>query len=240
MSKERLNAVLENDYEVKIGYYFSEGFQLYKKNIGGFTGMTLLLALMYAASTAIAMIPILGLIVSLAFSACIYLIMSGYLMVIKKVRNNEPHEFKDFFSGFKGDNLGPVLALNIMSGLLTGLGFLFCVLPGIYLSVAYVFSIYILLFFKIDFWESMEYSRKIVSKKWFVFLGYLLLLALLNMLGVVFLIVGVFVTFPWTLCTLYVSFEDIFKPGADSFENKIEAFGSLQRDINTEADEKNL
>ncbi len=240
MSKEKLTTVLENDYEVKIGYYFSEGFQLYKKNIGGFTGMTLFIALLYGVSISISMIPILGIFVSLGFSICMYLMMSGYLMVIKKVRNNEPYEFKDFFSGFKGDSIGPVLALNILSSLIVGIGFLFCVLPGIYLSVAYIFSIYIVLFFKLDFWESMEFSRKIVSKKWFAFLGYLILLGLLNMLGVVFFIVGIFVTFPWTLCAMYISFEDIFKPGADSFENKIESFGSQQRDINTEADEKFL
>ncbi len=240
MSKEKLTAVLETEYEVKTGYYFSEGLQLYKKNIGGFTGMTFLILLMYGVSASLSFVPVLGIFVSLGFSVCLYLIMAGFLMVIKKVHHNEPYEFKDFFSGFKGDIAGSVIALNIISGIIIGFGFLLCILPGIYLSIAYAFGMYIMLFFKMDFWESLEFSRKIVSKKWFAFFGLFLLLGLLNVLGLLFLLVGIFLTFPLTLCTLYITFEDIFKPGMDTFETKIESFGTQQKDLNTEADERNL
>lgn len=239
MSKEKLNALLETDYEVKTGYYFSEGFQLYKKNVGGFTGITFLILLLYGVNVALSQtMEILGAVFSIAFNIALYLLMAGYVIVIKKVRNDEPYEFKDFFAGFKGDIVGQIIALNLLSGIIIVLGMILCILPGIYLSIGYSFAIYIMLFFKIDFWESMEYSRKIVSKKWFSIFGFLLLLGLLNVLGLIFLGIGVFVTMPWALCAFYLAFEDIFKPGLDSFETKIDSFGTHQRDINTEAEER--
>ena len=239
MSKERLNALLESDYELKTGSYFNEGFQLYKKNVGGFTGITFLIMLLYAVNITISQtLEIAGMFFSMAFNIALYLIMTGYMIVIKKVRNDEPYEFNDFFAAFKGDLLGPIIALYIVNLIVVGIGFILCVLPGIYLSVAYTFSVYIMLFFKIDFWESMEYSRKIVSKRWFSFFGFLILLGLLNVLGLICLGIGIFVTLPWALCALYLCFEDIFKPGLDTFETKIDSFGTHQRDINTEADER--
>ncbi len=240
MSKEKLNSILENNYEVNFGYYFKEGLEVYKKNIGGFTGITFVILLIYAASGLLSMIPFLGFIVSIATSIGIYLVLASFPLVIQKVRNNEAYEFRDFFAVFNSPSMGPVIALNLISGVMIMLGFLFCVLPGIYLSIAYTFGLYILLFFKIDFWESLEYSRKIVSKKWFSFFGLFILLGLLNLAGMIVLGIGLFITFPWTMCILYIAFEDIFKPGLDSFENKIDTFGIEQKDINTEADEKYL
>lgn len=239
MSKDRLNNLLESDYELKIGQYLNEGFQLYKKNIGGFIGITFLIFVLYGASFTLSQEnEIVGLFASLAFNICLYLIMAGYIIVVKKVRNNEPYEFRDFFAGFKGDIAGQVIAITLISSMIIALGMVLCLLPGIYLAIAYTFGIYIMLFFKIDFWESLEYSRKIVSKKWFSFFGFLLLLGLLNILGLIFLGIGLFVTMPWAMCALYLAFEDVFKPGLDSFETKIDSFGTQQRDINTEADER--
>ena len=56
-----------------------------------------------------------------------------------------------------------------MTGLLTWLGFICCIIPGIYLAVAWMFTLPLIVDKKLDFWSAMELSRKVVTKHWFHF-----------------------------------------------------------------------
>ena len=55
----------------------------------------------------------------------------------------------------------------------------------------------------------METSRKIISKKWGLFFFFLFIMGLMVGLGLLFFIVGVFVTFPVLICASYAAFEDV-------------------------------
>jgi NhaP-type Na+/H+ or K+/H+ antiporter len=60
-----------------------------------------------------------------------------------------------------------------------------------------------------EFWDSMEISRKLVTKKWWNIFGFLLLLLLINFAGALVFFVGLLFTIPITYCALYAAFEDI-------------------------------
>jgi len=111
----------------------------------------------------------------------------------------------DFSSVFVQTMLGALVA-----SLLTGVGFLFCLLPGIYLGVAWKFTLALIMDQHLEFWEAMEVSRKVVTRHWWHLFALLLLSALLNLAGLLCCCVGFFVTMPVTVFALMYAYEDIF------------------------------
>jgi hypothetical protein len=96
-----------------------------------------------------------------------------------------------------------------MPGPLFTLLSLLLLIPAIYLSVAYTLAIPFVVDKKLPFWDAMEASRKLISKKWFSWLGLLLVLGLLNFLGAIPFGLGLLITIPLAFCTLAVAYEDI-------------------------------
>jgi len=83
------------------------------------------------------------------------------------------------------------------------IGFLLLVLPGIYLSIAYVFALPLIADKGLDVWEAMELSRKAVTKNWFKVFGLMLLLGLIFGLGALTLGIGLIWAIPLMFVTLY-------------------------------------
>ena len=89
-------------------------------------------------------------------------------------------------------------------------------LPVIYLSVAWSFTPFFIVFLKMDFWEAMESSRKIITKKWFSFFIFFFLLVLINLFAMIPLGLGLLVTIPASYCAMYAAFHHIVKPEEES------------------------
>ena len=94
-------------------------------------------------------------------------------------------------------------------GILLTIGFILLIIPGIYLSVGYLFVTMLIIDKRMQFWQAMETSRKIVTKKWWSFLGLIILLGLLNFVGALLLGIGLLVTVPWSVCILGAAYADI-------------------------------
>ncbi len=90
------------------------------------------------------------------------------------------------------------------------LGFVLCILPGIYLAVSWVFVLPLVIDKKIEFWPAMELSRKVVTKHWWLMLGFLIVLALVAIVGLLACCVGVFVAAAIAQAALMYAYEDIF------------------------------
>jgi uncharacterized membrane protein len=87
---------------------------------------------------------------------------------------------------------------------------LLCLLPGIYLAVAWVFALPLVIDKKMDFWPAMELSRKVVHRHWWVFFCLLLVNVLICLLGLAACIIGVFIAQPVAFGALIYAYEDIF------------------------------
>lgn len=57
--------------------------------------------------------------------------------------------------------------------------------------------------------KALDTSRKIIGKKFFNWLGFLLLLVLFNFVGALCLGIGLLVTIPSSMCAMYVAYEDV-------------------------------
>lgn len=198
---ERANDLIANSYETDVMSYIGEAWGIVKSNMGMFIGY----ALLYALGSVIAsFIPVIG---SFAFNVISPALAIGFAIVAKKIKYNEEYEFKNFFDGFQ--NFGQLFVVGLVGGLLALLGMVFLLIPGIYLAVAYSFGSFIVVFAGKEFWGSLEFSRKIISKKWFNFFGFGLLLVLINILGLLCLGVGLLVTWPLSAVAMWVAYDRI-------------------------------
>jgi hypothetical protein len=108
----------------------------------------------------------------------IYKVLAGvfygglYLIFLNRIRR-KPASAGDVFGGFS-QGFAQLLLAGFLSLLLAGIGFLFCILPCIYLLVAWKFSVPLVADKRLEFWSAMELSRKMVTRVWFQVFGLVL------------------------------------------------------------------
>lgn len=204
----------DRSYDFKLGQYLGRGWEIFKANALPFIGFTFLVGLILGVLSFILPFPLgsgnpeegqaAGNLIPNILSM---LLFPGFYLVAFQIARNRPTAFGDFFKGF--NRALPVLLLGIVSGLLTFIGLILLVLPGIYLAVSYMLSLPLLLDKNVDFWPAMETSRKLVGKKWWSFFLFGIVLALINFGGLLLLGVGLLVTIPWSYCAVAAAYEDI-------------------------------
>jgi len=156
------NQILAQQPRLQIGSCLRRSFELLRADPGLLLGASTLVWLVGFCQ----FIPVLQLA---------YQIMAGalygglYLVFLKRIRG-QPAAVGEVFDGFKS-SLGQLVLAGFISSLLAGLGALFCVLPGIFLSIAWVFCVPLVADRRMEFWSAMESSRKVVTRCWFDVFG---------------------------------------------------------------------
>ncbi|HEY2083292.1 MAG TPA: GYF domain-containing protein [Verrucomicrobiae bacterium] len=88
--------------------------------------------------------------------------------------------------------------------------FLICMVPAMYLSVNWIFTLPLIIDKEMGFWTAMKISWKMVHKHWFHVFGLLVVVGLLNVAGACACCVGLFVTVPLGFAATMCAYEDIF------------------------------
>ena len=88
--------------------------------------------------------------------------------------------------------------------------FFICLIPTMYLSVNWQFTVPLIIDKQMGFWTAMRTSWKMVHKHWLTVFGLLVLAGLLNVGGVLMCCVGLLATIPLGLAALCYAYEDIF------------------------------
>jgi hypothetical protein len=132
---------------------------------------------------------------------------AGFYLVANKISRGEEVIYPDFFGGFRF--WIPTAVISLLTQVLIAIGLIALIIPGIYLAVGYLFAIQMGIFGGIDPWSAMEWSRKLITRNWWRFLGLLLVLVVLNALGLLLAGIGLLFTVPLTFLVLYVVFEEI-------------------------------
>lgn len=128
-------------------------------------------------------------------------LMAGIMMLAIKYARDESIEFKSMFEYYH--MTGKLALAAILIYIMTIIGFLLLILPGIYLTIAYVFTLPLIADKGMDVWEAMELSRKTVTKHWFKMFFVMLLLGIIMGLGVLTLGLGLIWAVPLMFVTLY-------------------------------------
>ncbi|HXI53142.1 MAG TPA: hypothetical protein VNH84_16615, partial [Candidatus Saccharimonadales bacterium] len=191
---ERLAAeVLARDYEVNIGLTLGRAWDLLKSDFWPLVGITALIIIVNSAASSLLQGPLIG------------GLFSYYL---KRIRGQQA-ELGDAFSGFSANFLQLLLGFLVSSVLVT-VGMMFCVLPGIYLGIAWQLTPVITADKGIGFWDAMEVSRKVLTRNWWGMFALALVCVLMNICGLICCIIGLFITIPLTLIALAYVYEDLF------------------------------
>ena len=104
----------------------------------------------------------------------------------------------------------PLFFASILITVLTYVGFLFLLLPGIYLSVAYSFTLPLMIDKKLDIWGAMEVSRRAVTTHWFTIAGVNGTMVILIVLSALPFGIGLIWTIPLMMITQGVMYRKIF------------------------------
>lgn len=217
-----------------IGGFISEGFGLWKKAPGSFIGFMLL---SFVISMVLSMIPVVGSVISSLFvSSCLSL---GAYMVVDRIDAGEGFSFENFFDGFKriGDvviqNLIVfviALVLIIPFAMMVGLAFFkeamvgdpmamgfenfnawsfLALLPLAYAVLLLTFALPILGFYRLNPWESLQYSARFAHKHWIMIFLFFILVSIIVILGLLGLVIGIVVTASMMYPMFYVAFKNV-------------------------------
>jgi hypothetical protein len=247
-NSDRLEAVLNEGYDFKLGEYVSKGFNIFSRNAGLFIGY---LFVYFAILLGLGIIPILGQLISAMISGAL---IAGFYIVADKTERGEYVEFSNFFDGFKS------WTALFVGSILKGLLFLAVIIPfavyfftkytnyliekpsigGIdfaifglffvvltYLGVSFVYMPFFIIFDKMEAWAAMQMSRKIVEKHFFMHLLFFFVLGIIGVIGVLPLLLGLIVTIPATICALYAAWADITRYHEEVEENDDELLRHL-------------
>lgn len=150
--------VLSRPPSLHVGRCLAEGGALLSSNFGVLFGATCLLWLI---TTVMQFLPVIGVI---------YFVLRGvfygglYLVFLSCLRGQRPG-VNEVFRGF-GPAFTQLLLAGLITSLLSGIGFLLCFVPWIYLTVAWVFAVPLAADKRLEFWSAMELSRRVVNRVW--------------------------------------------------------------------------
>ena len=101
---------------------------------------------------------------------------------------------------------------DVLMILLTMLGLVMLLVPLIYLTIIWMFALPLVIDKGVGFWQAMETSRKVVNKHWLTMFGLFIVLALINLVGVMLCCVGMFLSFPLCIAAMMYAYETLFSP----------------------------
>jgi Tfp pilus assembly protein PilF/predicted Ser/Thr protein kinase len=193
-------AVRARDFQLNIGHCLSRGWNLVTHNFWEVVGVTALIGLLQHAASS----TLIGIVVSGPFSGGLW------LYFLKKIRGGQANvgiAFSGFSVAFAALFLGGLVTfLLILAGLICFL------LPGIYFAVAWAFTLALVADKGMDFWPAMSLSRQVISKHWWKFLWFFILLGAIELAGFLCCLVGIFIAAPIVWAALAYAYEDIFAP----------------------------
>jgi uncharacterized membrane protein len=146
------------------------------------------LGLMFMLPTLVGLIPYLGACVSVIINGAIYV---GIYRAIMGMLAGRPPTVGMLFNGF--DRLGQAFLATLSVGILVAIGTLCCIVPGVILSIMWMFVYLVLAETELDFWEAMKASADLTKGyRWELFC---LMLAcfVVGILGFLACCVGIFV-----------------------------------------------
>jgi uncharacterized membrane protein len=132
-----------------------------------------------------------------------------FFYYLKRIRK-QPAELQDAFAGFTLCFV-QLMLVWIVKSVLTVIGVLLCVIPGIYLAVVWSLALPLVIDKRLDFWDAMELSRKEVQQRWWSMAWLLLICGLINVGGTLLCFIGIFFTLPLTVLAITYAYEDVFR-----------------------------
>jgi len=192
--------ILAQHPRVEIGRCLSLSWTLLKNNFGLLLGASFLVVVI---SAALQYVPVIGDLLYFLFHG---VLLGGlYLIILKRIRG-QPASVPETLAGFSLA-FGQLLLTGFLSAFLSFLAMCCFIIPGIYLSIAWIFSVPLVIDKRLEFWTAMETSRKVVTHVWFEVFGLVLLAYLPLIIATIIVQMALAIDFLPT-------FQEIFRSGS--------------------------
>lgn len=179
---------------------FNKSWDVIKDQLPLVAGLTLVY---WVGALALSMVPVVGGFLSGPFTA-------GYMRCLMRIRDRQEIGYEDVFWGFMNLNrLAQLLVLGLIVGVLTVLGFIFLVVPGIWFAVASSLATAYLVLADTDAVTALKKSLAAVKGQWFEVFVLLLILGCLFVAGALCFILGLLVTTPLAVMMLLQTAESL-------------------------------
>lgn len=226
MTHPKLEKLLSTEIDFDIKASFAKAWELYKSQ--ALLHLTFMILLFSIQGLFVIYLTDYIALYSLFLAPPLY---TGFFLVANKSSQGQPVRYMDFFGGFGYWFL--MISIWLIAQILVVIGLFALVIPGIYLAVSYMFAVLFGIFGGFDFWTSLEYSRKLVTRNWWKFFRFFLILVVMNLIGAAFVlinpvaailfIVAICISLPMTFLVIYVVFEDLTKEALSTDEKESES-----------------
>ncbi len=185
-------------HKMDLGRWIVEGWKLIRNDMVGYVIAALILVTIIALAYKIH--PVVWLAVAGPMKA------GFFLMTVNHMRTGRPM-IGDLFQAFT--RYIPVTLSMIVMSIFIATGYLFCLIPGLFLRGIYFFTFLFIVDRGLDFWDAMEASRKVASKDYLEFALLALVLFVINCVGFLFFGVGLFVTIPLSFAAVACAYREL-------------------------------
>ncbi len=228
MHYPKLEKLLSSPLDFDIQQSFAKAWGIYKSQVLLYVSFMMLLLSLQGVF--VLYLREFTLIYSLLLAPALY---AGFYLVANKASQGMPVAYGDFLGGFGYWFL--MVSIWMIGQILVFLGLILLVIPGVYLAVSYMFAVLFGLFGGFDFWNSLEFSRRLVGRNFWKFFTLATLILAMNLAGTLFIFadpVGailfaawICVSIPMTFLVTYVVFEELTKDvlGEEGKEDAIDA-----------------
>ncbi|RLA22893.1 MAG: hypothetical protein DRQ62_07205 [Gammaproteobacteria bacterium] len=154
------------------------------------------------------LIALVTLVINCIISILSYPFLAGIMMMGIHRAIDAPVSYQMVFS-YIGFTL-PIVIASICMSIMIALGFILLIIPGIYLSIAYMFTFPLIVEKNMDFWQAMETSRKGVHQHWFKVFFTGALMVIIYLISTIPLGLGLIWTIPMFVALQGVLYRRIF------------------------------
>jgi hypothetical protein len=147
-------------------------------------------------------------IMQLVITAAIYPFLTGVIMQGVHRAADLPVTVGQTF-GYLDVSI-PIIVAAILSMLIATIGFMLFIIPGIYLSQAYLLVVPLIADKKLAPWQAMEASRKAITRRWFKVFFLLLAMFLIIFVSMLPLFIGLIWTYPMSVVLIGILYREIF------------------------------
>ncbi|MDH5572819.1 MAG: DUF975 family protein [Gammaproteobacteria bacterium] len=214
---------IAGDYEFSIGATLSEAWDKTKNAKGTFN---LAFFLYFMASMAImmvgqfAMIPLMSnqadpstiitvsLIEQVIFNLILMPIAMGLFVLALRRSVDSPIDATSIFSHYR--KTFSIFGTMLLMYLMILIGYILFILPGIYLTFAYMLALPLIIDKNLSPWQALEASRKAISKRWFSIFFFMIICLLIMIISTIPLGLGLIWTMPMLIIAYAIIYRNIF------------------------------
>jgi hypothetical protein len=151
-------------------------------------------------------LPVWSMIADIFIRGILY---GGLFGVLLRLVRGQSADFKGILR-MLGPVSGQLVLASITTTILITVGCLFCLLPGVYLTVAYLFTYILIIDQRLGFWAAMEASRRQVNANLVAVFGLAFLLGAINALAMLLHPLALFLTLSYSVGVMAHAYEELW------------------------------